>query len=69
MKRSLLFTPGPTEVPPPILKAMSSPIINPDLDENFFSLYEALCRKIGKVAGTRNDLFVLAGEGMVALDS
>lgn len=69
MKRSLLFTPGPTEVPPPILKAMSSRIINPDLDENFFSLYEALCRKIGKVAGTRNDLFVLAGEGMVALDS
>src|SRR5487761_1278235 len=65
----LLFTPGPTEVPPKVLRAMSAPLLNPDLDDEFFSRYDLLCDKIRKVAGTRNDLFIMAGEGMVALDS
>jgi aspartate aminotransferase-like enzyme len=65
----MLYTPGPTEVPPQVLKAMSEPITNPDLDENFFSFYDELCSKLKKVAGTGNDLFVMAGEGMVALDA
>lgn len=65
----LLYAAGPTEVPPQVLEAMAEPIVNPDLDEAFFSLYDDLCGKIRKIAGTRSDLFVLAGEGMVALDS
>src|SRR5487761_314750 len=65
----LLFTPGPTEVPPKVLRAMSAPLLNPDLDDEFFSRYDLLCDKIRKIAGTRNDLFIMAGEGMVALDS
>ncbi len=65
----LLFTPGPTEVPQKVLGAMSAPILNPDLDEDFFARYNRLCDKIKKIAGTRNDLLIMAGEGMVALDS
>src|SRR5487761_1441444 len=65
----LLFTPGPTEVPPKVLRAMSAPLLNPDLDDEFFSRYDLLCDKIRKIAGTRHDLFIMAGEGMVALDS
>jgi aspartate aminotransferase-like enzyme len=65
----LLFTPGPTEVPPSVLRAMSKPILNPDIDFEFFSLYEKMCGKIRKIADTRSDVFVMAGEGMVALDS
>jgi aspartate aminotransferase-like enzyme len=68
-KTSLLYTPGPTEVPPQVLKALSVPILNPDLDRKFFSLYDKLCDKIRKIEGTRNDLFMMAGEGMVGLDS
>ena len=65
----LLFTPGPTEVSPKVLEAMSAPILNPDLDEEFFSMYRSLCGKIKRVAGTQNDLLIMAGEGMLALDS
>jgi aspartate aminotransferase-like enzyme len=68
-KRILLFTPGPTEVPAEVLEAMVTPILNPDLDEAFFSLYDSLCDKIRKVVNTKDTLFVMAGEGMVALDS
>ena len=68
-KTPLLYTAGPTAVPPQVLKAMSMPILNPDLDENFFELYDKLCNKIRKIAGTSNDLFIMAGEGMVGLDS
>ncbi|MDG7001380.1 MAG: alanine--glyoxylate aminotransferase family protein [Nitrososphaerota archaeon] len=67
--KELLFTPGPTEISPRVLRAMSTPILNPDIDARFFDLYDALCDKIRKVAGTKNDLFILAGEGMVALDA
>lgn len=65
----LMYTAGPTEVPPQVLREMSRPIVNPDLNESFFSLYDKLCDKIKKVAGTSNDLFIMAGEGMVALDA
>ncbi len=64
-----MFTPGPTEVHPAVLKAMSRELINPDLDDRFFETYDLLCNKIRKVAGTKHDLFVMAGEGMLALDS
>ncbi|MDG7001265.1 MAG: alanine--glyoxylate aminotransferase family protein [Nitrososphaerota archaeon] len=67
--KELLFTPGPTEISPNVLRAMSAPILNPDIDVRFFDLYDTLCDKIRKVAGTKNDLFIMAGEGMVALDA
>ncbi|MDG6905207.1 MAG: alanine--glyoxylate aminotransferase family protein [Nitrososphaerota archaeon] len=67
--KELLFTPGPTEVSPNVLQAMSKPILNPDIDERFFELYDDLCEKIRKIAGTKSSLFIMAGEGMVALDA
>jgi aspartate aminotransferase-like enzyme len=67
--RELMFTPGPTEVHPAVLKAMSRELINPDIDARFFEIYDSLCNKIRKVARTTSDVFVMAGEGMLALDS
>ncbi len=64
-----MFTPGPTDVHPVVLRAMAEPLINPDIDVRFFKIYDSLCNKIRKVAGTKNSLFLFAGEGMVALDS
>lgn len=64
-----MYTAGPTEVPPQVLRVMSRPIVNPDLDQSFFSLYDNLCDKIRNVAATRNDIFIMSGEGMVALDA
>ena len=64
-----MFTPGPTEVHPAVLKAMSRELINPDIDVRFFEIYNSLCNKIRKIAGTGNDVFVMAGEGMLSLDA
>lgn len=67
--RELMFTPGPTEISPKVLKAMSRQILNPDIDERFFDLYDSTCDKIRKIAGTKSTVFVMAGEGMLALDA
>ena len=44
-------------------------MIHPDLDPEFLSLYDGVVKKVKRITGTRNDLFVMAGEGMLVLDS
>ncbi len=65
----MLMTPGPTEVPERIRKAMSRPIQNPDLDDEFFEFYHELEEKIKKVYGTEKDMLVLGGEGILGLEA
>ena len=67
--KELMFTPGPTEIPPKVLRAMSRQILNPDIDERFFDFYDSTCNKIRKMAGTKSTVFIMAGEGMLALDA
>jgi aspartate aminotransferase-like enzyme len=65
----LLYTASPTDLPPEVRKALGRQMIHPDLDPRFFSLYDGVVKKLGKIIGTRNDLFIMAGEGMLVLDS
>jgi aspartate aminotransferase-like enzyme len=65
----LLFTASPTDLPPEVRKALGKQMIHPDLDPEFLSLYDGVVKKVKKITGTRNDLFVMAGEGMLVLDS
>jgi aspartate aminotransferase-like enzyme len=65
----LLFTASPTDLPPEVRKALSRQLLHPDLDPEFFDLYEKVVKSVSKIMGTRNDLFIMAGEGMLALDS
>jgi aspartate aminotransferase-like enzyme len=65
----VLFTASPTDLPPEVRKAMGRQIIHPDLDPEFFKLYDSVVKKLGNIIGTKNDLFVMAGEGMLVLDS
>jgi aspartate aminotransferase-like enzyme len=51
-----------------VRKALGKQMINPDIDPAFFSLYAGVVKKCQKIIGTRNDLFVMAGEGMLVLD-
>ena len=67
--KELMFTPGPTEISPQVLRAMTRPILNPDIDSRFFDLYDSTCNKFRKIAGTKNTVFIMAGEGMLALDA
>lgn len=63
------MTPGPTEVPERVREAMSRPIQNPDIEEEFFEFYHELEKKLKKVYETDNDILILAGEGMLGLEA
>ncbi len=64
-----MMTPGPTEIPERVLKAMARPIQNPDIDEDFFDFYRALEEKVKKIYGTRDDVLILGGEGILGLEA
>lgn len=66
---NLLMTPGPTMVDERVRQAMARPLVNPDLDADFFALYRDLCRRLGQLIGTHNDVLILSGEGLLGLES
>jgi aspartate aminotransferase-like enzyme len=66
----MLMTPGPTALPPSVREAESRELINPDVDPAFDDLYEAVCRKLGRVYGApERDVVVLGGEGILGLEA
>ena len=65
----LLYAPGPTMVPPRVLQAMSKQIINPDLDPDFPNWLLETSQLVGKIIKTKNEVLILPGEGMLALDA
>lgn len=65
----MLMTPGPTEVPPQVRKAMSRPIQNPDIDEEFADFYHDLEDKLKDIYDTDNDMLILGGEGILGLEA
>jgi aspartate aminotransferase-like enzyme len=56
-------------MPPEVRKALGRQMMEPESDPEFFALYDGVVKKLKKIFGTRNDLFVMAGEGMIVLDS
>jgi aspartate aminotransferase-like enzyme len=65
----LLMTPGPTMVDERVRAAMARPATNPDLDPSFADLYRDLCRRLAQVIGTRHDVLILSGEGLLGLEA
>lgn len=63
-----LMIPGPTEVPPPVVAAMSKPIIGHRSAE-FAQLIGGVKEKLKKVFQTQNDVFVLASTGTGGLEA
>ncbi len=68
-KSKLIYTPGPTMVHPKVLQAMSKQIINPDLDPDFPDWFLETAQLTGKIIKTKNEVLLLPGEGMLALDA
>lgn len=62
-KAPLSYLPGPTTVPDSVLKARTGPV----LDEQ--ALYKEVTEAIQLILNTKSSVHVLAGEGMLALDS
>ncbi|MEG6617114.1 alanine--glyoxylate aminotransferase family protein [Peptococcaceae bacterium 1198_IL3148] len=63
-----LMIPGPTPVPPPVVAAMSKPIIGHRSAE-FADLIGRTTEKLKKVFQTQNDVFVLASSGTGGLEA
>lgn len=68
MKRNLLLTPGPTQIPPEICAALGRPIIHhrtPQFQEN---LKEAVAG-LKEVFQTKNDVYLLTSSGTGAMEA
>lgn len=68
-KDLLMMTPGPTEVPPPVREAMSRPVENPYVQEEFSDFYRSLEDKLQELYGTEDDVIILGGEGILGLEA
>ncbi|KXB07855.1 aminotransferase class V [candidate division MSBL1 archaeon SCGC-AAA382N08] len=65
----MLMTPGPTEIPKKVRKAMARPIQNPDIEEEFRKLYREIEEKVKKVYQTDKDVLIPGGEGILGLEA
>ncbi|MCL1986317.1 MAG: alanine--glyoxylate aminotransferase family protein [Betaproteobacteria bacterium] len=59
--------PGPVSVPDEILAAMRHNYPSGDLETDFFKLYAITGRGLARLMGTRNDVVIMTGEGMLVL--
>ncbi len=64
----VILTPGPTEIPNSVLASMMK-TVNPDLDQDFFNLYNSLTEKIKKMINHEGSVYIMSGEGMLGLEA
>lgn len=68
MKRNLLLTPGPTQVPPQICEALGRPIIHHRTPQFQIYLKEAM-EGLKQIFQTQNDVYILCGSGTAAMEA
>lgn len=61
------LVPGPVSVPRAVREAYLTDFGSPDLEEEFFLLYESCERDLQAMLATRNRVTIQLGEGMIAL--
>ena len=69
MNEMLIMTPGPTAVAENVRLARTKVTTNPDLDLTFYDFYKATCEKLATFLKTKNDVRILAGEGILGLEA
>ncbi|WP_063281822.1 pyridoxal-phosphate-dependent aminotransferase family protein [Lactococcus cremoris] len=69
MKEILIMTPGPTAVAENVRLARAKVTTNPDIDLEFYDFYKRTCDKLAQFLKTKNDLRILAGEGILGLEA
>ena len=68
MKRNLLLTPGPTQVPPQICEALSRPIIHHRTPQ-FQDYLKVAVEGLKEVFQTKNDVYVMTASGTGAMEA
>jgi aspartate aminotransferase-like enzyme len=61
------LVPGPVSVPPELRAPYGIDYGSPDLEEEFFTLYQMCEVSLGRILATRNRAVIQSGEGMLAL--
>ena len=64
-----IMTPGPTRVRENVRLARSVETTNPDLDMAFFDYYKETCDLLGELVHTKNNVYILCGEGILGLEA
>lgn len=59
--------PGPTTVHPRVLAALSKDYGSGQVEPDFLPLYDRVGKKLAGLMGTKNDVVLMTGEGMLAL--
>mgnify|MGYP005855287569 CR=1 FL=1 len=65
----MLYTPGPTAVPPEVREAMARQQPNPNVESGFREQYDRLCGNLQTVYDTDHDVIVPGGEGILGLEA
>lgn len=65
----LMMTPGPTMIHESVRMAMSKPILQPDIDPDFFKLYQETTSLVANLLKTKNETLILSGEGILGLEA
>jgi len=66
-RHAIPMLPGPVSVPDEILAAMRHDYPSGDMEAEFLELYANTGRDLAALMGTRNDVVIMTGEGMLAL--
>ena len=66
-ERELLMIPGPTNVGPVVLRALSKPTLSHTSPE-FVKIFKESLNDLKKLFMTDNEVFVIAGSGTLALE-
>ncbi len=61
------MVPGPVTVHPDVLDAIHRDYGSGQVESDFMGLYDATSRALSRLMGTRNDVVLMSGEGMLAL--
>ena len=61
------MVPGPTSVPQAVREAYLTDYGSPDMEVEFLDLYKDTCKMMQQFFGTKNDVILHTGEGMIAL--
>lgn len=64
-----MMTPGPTMVADSVMRARSRMFGNPDVDVNFCEEYYQICLSLAKLLHTKNNVYILNGEGILGLEA
>lgn len=64
-----IYTPGPTNLRENVRGARALKTTNPDVDVDFVEFYKETCDRFGEIINTKNDCYILSGEGILGLEA